>query len=372
MPAARAAAPSTLAGLRDRMTKTYGEGRVVKRANVVAYDVIPTGSLSLDLALRTGGWVRGRIHEVIGPEGVGKTTTIIESMIEAQSKYPSLAVGYVDMEQTFDYRWAEDLGLDTSDKRWLHVYPDNSEDVSDQIRQMADTGLFSMITVDSIGGMESKQAMDKDAEEHVMGRNAQVITRMVKHCAVLCRRNNIALILVNQYRANLSNPQGRDQSAGPKAMKYATTTKVELSRTSGDGSMLKVKFPEDKEPQVVGIQIRARVTRNKVAAPGKVAEFYIINQDTEQYGPVGIDQADEAMTIGLLTDVIAAEGGGYYRFPWTKDDKARIRGKESALEFLRENPDRALEIRDAAVAKLADDVKAETQVVFESVSSETS
>ncbi len=85
-PKTRAAAPSTLAGLRDRMTKTYGDGRVMRRANVVAYEVIPTGSLSLDAALIVGGWVRGRIHEIVGPEGVGKTTQVIASMIEAQKK----------------------------------------------------------------------------------------------------------------------------------------------------------------------------------------------------------------------------------------------------------------------------------------------
>lgn len=363
-----AARPTSLAALREKMTKVYGEGRIVRRENVIAYDVIPTGSLSLDVALRVGGWVRGRIHEIVGPEGVGKTTTIICSMVEAQHKYPDLAVGYIDMEQTFDYEWAEKLGLDTSASRWLHVYPDDSEDVSDQIREMADTGLFSMITVDSIGGMESKQAFEKDAGETVMGRNAQVITRMVKHSAVLCRRNNVAVILVNQFRANLSNPQGGDQSAGPKAMRYATTTKVDLRRTSGDA--LKVKFPDDKEPQIVGIQVRARVSRNKVAAPGKVGEFYIINQHTTQYGPVGIDQADEALTIGLLTEVIDAQGGGYYAFPWTKDPKERIRGRESVLAWMRENPDKALEVRDLAVAKMADDVIAETQVVFDAKTGE--
>lgn len=364
MPAPRAV-PTTLSGLRDRMTKTYGEGRVVKRANVVKYEIIPTGSLSLDLALRVGGWVRGRIHEIVGPEGVGKTTTIIASMIEAQKKYPDLSVGYVDMEQTFDYDWAEKLGLDTSDKRWLHVYPDNSEDASDQLREMAMTSLFSMITVDSIGGMESKQAFEKDADGQVMGRNAQVITRMVKHCAVLCRRNNVAVILVNQYRANIDNPKGGDQSAGPKAMKYATTSKVEMRRTAGEP--LKVKFPGDKDPQVVGLQVRARVTRNKVAAPGKIAEYYIINQDTMEYGGVGIDQADEALTIGTITGVVEAQAGGYYSFPWTKTAKDRIRGLESALGFLRGNHAKALEIRDAAVAKLSSDIIEETMIEFDPV-----
>lgn len=353
----------SIAALRVNMVKKYGDGRVSRRETVQKYEVISTGSLSLDLATRVGGWVRGRIHEIVGAEGNGKTTLVINSMAQAQKQYPNLCVGYVDMEQTFDWEWAEANGLDTSNERLLKIFPDDSEDVSDQVKEMMETGLFSMVVVDSIGGMESKQAFNKEADEHVMGRNAQIITRMVKRLAMLARREQIVVLLVNQYRANISNPMGGDQSAGPKALRYATTMKVEMRRTGE--APLKVKFADDPEPQVVGKQFKGRVTRSKVAAEGKAGTFWIINNPSAEYGPIGIDVADEALAIGIFTEVIGVEGGGYYTMPWTKDKKDRLRGRDTVLAYLREHRDQALVIRDAAVAKMVADVKTEVGVSFD-------
>ena len=346
--------PSSLGALRANMTKRYGEGRILVREDVTDYTVTSTGSLSLDLALRVSGWVQGRIHEIMGPEGVSKSTLCATSGREMQKAQPGRAVGYIDMEQTFDWPWAERQGLLTDDKHFLYALPDNSEDVADQAAEMLETGLISMLIVDSIGGMESKQAFDKDAGDVVMGRNAQVITRLSKRLAVLAQRNKTTVLLVNQPRANISNPMGMDESAGPKAMKHSTTTKVRLSRT-GEKPM-KVQFDGESEPDIVGTQFRARVERNKVAAAGKAAEYWLINQDTEEYGPVGISQAHETMDIGTYLNIIRQEGGGRYRFPWTESDKDRIWGKEKVLEFLRENPERMLQVRDLAVKAMRGDV----------------
>jgi recombination protein RecA len=366
--AAPKAPPKSLAALRENMVKKYGTGQVVRREDVLAYEVIPTGSLSLDLATRVGGWVRGRIHEIIGQEGNGKTTLVINSMAQAQIKYPNLAVGFIDMEQTFDWDWAEANGLITTPDRFVYAFPNDSEDVSDQVKEMVETGLFSMVAVDSIGGMESKQAFDKEAQETVVGRNAQIITRMVKRLAMLARREQVAILLVNQYRANISNPMGGDQSAGPKALKYATTMKVEMRRTGE--TPLKVKFPDDDEPQVVGTQYKARVSRNKVAAQGKAGTFWLINNASMEYGPIGIDVADEALTIGIFTGAIGVEGGGYYTMPWTSGKKDRIHGRPLVLAYLREHRDKAMEVRDASVAKMSADVKVDVEVAFDTVTGE--
>lgn len=348
--------PTSLASLRESMTKMYGEGRVTKRENVKPYEIIPTGSLSLDQALRVGGWVRGRLHEIAGVEGVGKTTLVIASMVQAQNKYPNQAVGYIDMEQTFDWDWAESLGLDTSDEKFLHVYPDNSEDVSDQLSDMAKTGLFSMIAVDSIGGMESKKAFDKTAEEAVMGNNAQVITRMVKKTAAVANRENVAILLINQFRANLSNPAGGDVSAGPKALKYATSVKVDMRRTGEPP--LTVGSGDNAEK--VGSQVSARVVRSKVAAQGRVARFWILNQPTDQYGPIGIDVADEAYTVGVRSGVIK-QGGAWFTLP----NGEKFQGGSATKDYLRDNPEVMYEIRDQAVAAVAGDVIPNVETDFE-------
>lgn len=368
-PAKKAAAkksgakPASLAALRDNLEKRYGAA-VMRRDRVVKYEVIPTGSLTLDLAHRTGGWVRGRMHEVVGPEGVGKTSVVISSMAQAQRLFPDRAVAYIDMEQTFDYDWAEALGLDTSDERFLHVFPDDAEDVSDLLRQMAETALFPMIVVDSIGGMESKEAFEKDAGDRVMGRNAQVITRMVKNCAVLCRKHNVTVLLVNQLRANLGNPQASDQSAGPKALRYATSTKVTMSRTGDEP--IKHLLPGDTDPVEIGRKIRARVVRSKVAIQGKAAEFYLFNADTPQYGPVGIDQADEAVTIGVYTEVIDQRGAWYY-FTDASGHEVKFQGRSALLTHLRSCPDDLEHIRSAAVATTAHEVREEVETTFEVV-----
>jgi len=346
---------SSLKALREQMTKTYGDGRVTRRDSVKDYEVIPTGSMSLDHAMRVGGWVRGRTHEIIGVEGVGKTTVTITSMASAQRTFPNEAVGYIDMEQSFDFAWAEANGLDTSDERFIHMFPDNSEQVSDMLRQMCQTGLFSMLVVDSIGGMESKQAFEKGAEEAVMGRNAQAITRMVKHVATLARQYNVAIIFVNQYRANLSG-MGNDVSAGPKALRYNTTMKVEMRRT-GEPT-LKIGSGENQEE--VGRQVRAKVTRSKVAAQGKQAEFWIINQNTEEYGPIGIDQADEAVMIGDLAGVFGRRGS-WYDLP----DGSKHNGKDNLKAYFRANPGAMEEVRTIALRAVADEVTDEVDTTFE-------
>lgn len=280
------------------------------------------------------------------------TTLCINSAREAQQAYPGKAVGFIDMEQAFDWDWAEANGLDTTAERFMYVLPDDSEDVADQAQYMIETGLFKMIILDSIGGMESRKAFDKEAADVVMGRNAQVITRLCKRLAVLANRHQCTVLLVNQPRANISNPMGRDISAGPKALKHSTTTKVQISRTGEPP--LKVKEPGEEEAETVGTQFRARVSRNKVAPAGRSATYWLINQATDQYGPIGIDKASEAVDVGLHARVIAQEPGGYYAFPWTQDKKDRIRGRSALVEYLRANPEQMLKVRRAAVDTVTD------------------
>lgn len=355
----RDAIPTSMAALRAQLEARYGTARVVRREEVLEYSIISTGSIGLDYATRVGGWVQGRTHEIIGVEGVGKTTLAIMSMIEAQRAFPDQAVGYIDMEQTFDYEWAESLGLDTSDDRWLHMYPDDSEDVSDQLRMQCRTDLFSMIVVDSIGGMESKQALSKEAEEVTMGRNAQVITRMVKNVAVLARKHQVAILFINQFRANLSG-MGSDVSAGPKALRYNTTMKVEMRRASGEATTVTMKFEDEKDAVVVGVQVKAKVVRNKVSAPGYSTDFWIFNHDTDEYGPVGIDRADEALSLGIRTGVVPQKGA-YYVLP----DGKQYQGRAKTMEVLRGELDLVDEIRQRALATVSGEIIPTVEVKFD-------
>lgn len=328
---------SSFAAFRAALEKEFGDDRVLAQNKLSRYEFIPTGSLALDYALRTGGLAKGRIHEIVGQPGVGKSSTAYTMMANAQKAFPDQAVVLIDLEHSFDKSWAERLGLDTSDEKFLYFSPADAEDVSDFIRRVSDGGWVSMITVDSMGAMESRAAYSKKAEESAMGKSSQVISRMIKHVTGLAAHFNVCVLLINQYRANLSSPMGGEISAGPKIMTYMTTTKIEMKRTYGDDLYIGPK----SNGHLVGIETRAKVTRNKLAPGNKVATFQIINEESAEYGPVGIYAAPEILAVGILTGVIAQGGGGYYTLP----NGERLRGQDTVAEYLQEHPEVFAQIR---------------------------
>lgn len=344
-------APPSMASFRNQLEKRFGT-RLTDIPKVAEREIISTGSLTLDVAMRTGGWVRGRTHELIGPEGVCKTTLSILTAAEHQ-KATKKAVGWVDMEQSFDFDWARSLGLDTSPEMFTHIYPDDSEDVADMSKVMAQSELYGLMVVDSIGGMESRKAFEKDAVESTMGRNAQVITRMVKQAATLARQNNITVIYVNQLRANLSGMGVADVAAGPRALKYNTTFSVRLSRKSGPASETTRKIKDGDVEDEVGRQFVARVQRSRVSPQGRQAEFWLFNQSTEEFGPIGIDKTDEAVTIGIRMGVIK-QSGAFYTLPG--EDKS-IQGRARLVSELKKRPEVVGTIRAEALKLVAHEVK---------------
>jgi RecA/RadA recombinase len=307
--------------------------------------VVSTGSLTLDYALRSGGWVQGRIHEIVGPPDVGKSTITITSMREQQLADPERGVAYIDVEGTFDYDWAAGLGLDCSDEahdagRWAHLYAGTSEEASDMARECTRSGLYSMVAVDSIGGMESMKALARDAEDDLVGKNAQVITRMVKHLASLARTGRTTVLLVNQHRAVVGR-FGGSASAGPKAMQHATSTKITMSRTNEEQRKLRFETGGPLEP--VATQMRARVDRSKIVPPGRVAEYWICNRHTEQMGPPGIYAIDEYVELGVRVGAIEQGGGGMYTFP----GGMKVKGREKVIEAMQEDKMLMAAVRDA-------------------------
>lgn len=329
-----------------KQQKDYGPEQVALTNPPI--NVTPTGSPALDWALRYGGWIVGQVYEIVGVKDAGKSTLMLTGAAIHQKLYEDRGVAYVDVENTFDSDWAAELGVDCSrkarkDGRWMHYYPPDSETASDMARDACKSGVISLVIVDSVGGMESKKALDRDAEKDIVGKNAQVISRMSKHLSSLARLNKCTILLVNQYRANVSNPMGSDVSAGPKVMQHATTAKIEMSQIFAEGSQRTAKFFGKDE--VVSRMSRARVTRLKRGgAPSRVAEMFINIQETEEYGPVGFDTADELLALGTrLPGVIEQTPGGYYTMP--KGEK--FHGKPAILKHLRENQAARDEVRAA-------------------------
>jgi RecA/RadA recombinase len=195
--------------------------------------------------------------------------------------------------------------------------------------------------VDSVGGMESQRVLDKSAAEDTMGKNAQVITKMTKHLSSLARLRQCTVLLVNQQRANFTQ-FGGPQSAGPMAMQYSTTAKIDMSMRGGEGDVRKLKLPGDSEPVAVSQRHVARVSRMKNGLPGRSAQIFINKVSTDQYGPAGIDLADEYLTVGTAQRIIKTSGS-HYTFP----DGGRANGQAKGALYLREHPEVMKEIRDA-------------------------
>jgi recombination protein RecA len=326
-----------LLAFQENLVKEFGSSRVPTSPPPLEF--VSSGSLTLDYALRKWGWPRGRIVELWGPPDTGKSTVVICSMREQQKRFPDLAVAYVDMEGTFDYDWAEANGLDTSPGRFQHLYPDHSEDASDMARKCCMSGHFSFVGLDSIGGMESKKAFQdkkgdvKAAEDDIVGKNAQVITRMVKHLSSLARQSGTTVLLVNQPRAVINAMSMSDQPSGPRAMKHSTTTRVRMNK----GSTLPVKIKIDGADEEVCRQVKATVDRSKQIALGRVAEFWINIQPTDEYGPLGINRADEYATLGIKLGVIKREkeNSSWYQIPTCP----KVNGEGAVKQLLRDRPE---------------------------------
>lgn len=322
--------------------------------------IVPTGSLALDRALRVGGWQQGRVYEIVGPPDSCKTTLMTASMISFSRTFPDRGVAYANMEGTFSPERAMAMGLDCSDEalesgRWAQLWPESSEDASNLARHYCNSGLYSVIVIDSIGQMESKKVLDIDADKDTMGKNAGIITKMNKALATGARLHKCTILLVNQPRANFSG-YGGDISAGPKHMKHATTAKVDM-RALGDPDtdLRKMKLPGDDEPVIISQQFAARVSRMKNGVSGRTARFFSNKISTNEYGPVGIDVAGEYLDIGV-SDKIIVQGGGWYTFP----DGHKEQGRPAAGRYLRDNPKAAAAIRaamtfDAPVSDLEDE-----------------
>jgi recombination protein RecA len=333
----------TLGAFAAKMQGHYGD----KISNSPPPEIVPTGSLALDRALRVGGWQAGRVYEILGAKDSAKTTLMIASMVSFANRYPDRGYCYVNMENTLDPDRATAMGLDVSDGalksgRWAQLFPTDSEDASNLAGEYCQSGLYSVIVVDSVGAMESRRVLAKAAEEDTVMANAKVITQMNKKLSTLARLRNCTVLLVNQPRATPSS-FGGDVSAGPKHMQHVTTAKI-VMRSLGDPEtdIRKLTLPGDDEPVIVSQQFAAKVERMKNGVSGLTAKFFANKTATAEFGPPGIDAAGEYLDVGVRENVIKL-GGGWYTFP----DGHREQGRPAAGRYIRETPEAGAAIRAA-------------------------
>jgi recombination protein RecA len=329
-----------------RFAKTFGESVTLQRREASSYDVISTGSPLLDVALGVGGTIKGRLAEVWGPESVGKSTLALLGIAQAQRHDPGKMQGWIDMEQRYDANWATQLGVDTS--RLYLAQPGHAEDVADIMKAMITSGLMNKVVLDSVGGMVSKDEMGKDAEEATVGQVPKIVTRMVKIAAVEASRHDVDTWIINQVRAKIGGYGADTTRGGGFALGHGTTHRMKVRRT---GETLTIG--KDDSAVQVGIEIAVKVEKNSVASPGRVARIMLINQATEKYGPVGIDLAFEAYTLGIRHNLFEKAGN------WiTFADGVRTNGQPAAIEHMRANPGIITKVREIALRRIAHEIVA--------------
>ena len=316
----------------DRIDKTFGKGTVMRLGDKQVLDVeaISTGSLGLDLALGVGGFPRGRIIEIYGPESSGKTTLAIHAIAECQRTGGIAA--FIDAEHAFDRSYAEALGVET--ENLLISQPDNGEQALEITENLIRSGAIDIIVIDSVAALVPRSEIEGEMGDSKMGLQARLMSQAMRKLTAAIGRTGCTCIFINQLREKIGVMFGNPETTtGGNALKFYASIRLDIRR---NGQAIK-----DKEGNVVGNHVKVKVVKNKVAPPFRTAEFDIM------YGE-GISKAGEIVDMGVDYDIIAKSGA------WYSYDGAKIaQGRDAAKLFLMDNPEVAAEIEQKIKAKLA-------------------
>ena len=315
----------------DRLEKTYGKGTVMRMGdqNVVEVESIPTGSLSLDIALGVNGLPRGRVVEIYGPESSGKTTLAIHAIAECQ-KQGGIAA-FIDAEHAFDRSYAKSLGVDT--ENLLISQPDNGEQALEIAENLIRSGAIDIIVIDSVAALVPRSEIEGEMGDSKMGLQARLMSQAMRKLTATIGRTGCCCIFINQLREKIGVMFGNPETTtGGNALKFYASMRLDIRRS---GSAIK-----DKEGNVVGNHVKVKVVKNKLAPPFRVAEFDIM------FGE-GISKTGEIVDLGVDHDIIQKSGAWY-----AYDDAKIAQGREAAKQFLMDNPEVALEIEKRIKAKI--------------------
>ncbi len=316
----------------DRLEKTYGKGTVMKLGDkeVVEIDVIPSGSIGLDVALGIGGLPRGRVVEIYGPESSGKTTLAIHAIAECQ-KLGGLAA-FIDAEHAFDRAYAEHLGVDTANL--LISQPDNGEQALEIAENLIRSGAIDIIVIDSVAALVPKSEIEGEMGESKMGLQARLMSQAMRKLTGTISKTGCCCIFINQLREKIGVMFGNPETTtGGNALKFYASIRLDIRRS---GASIK-----DRDGNVVGNRVKVKVVKNKLAPPFKVAEFDIT------FGE-GISKTGEIIDLGSELDVLE-KSGSWYAYNGTKI----AQGREAARQFMDDNPEVAAEAEAKIKAKLA-------------------
>jgi len=332
----------------SQIEKQFGKGSVMRlgddtsRQNVQA---VPTGSISLDIALGIGGLPRGRVVEIYGPESSGKTTLTLQVIAEAQKLGGTAA--FVDAEHALDPQYAGKLGVNVDDL--LVSQPDTGEQALEITDMLVRSGGVDVVVVDSVAALTPKAEIEGDMGDHHVGLQARLMSQALRKLTANIKRSNTLVIFINQIRMKIGVMFGNPETTtGGNALKFYSSVRLDIRRIGA------IK----KGDEVTGNQTRVKVVKNKVAPPFKQCEFDILYNE-------GISKEGELIDLGVEQGIVDKSGA------WYSYNKDRIgQGKDNVRQFLKEHPEIALDIENQLREKLLADSKLMSKSVAEVVDSE--
>jgi recombination protein RecA len=307
----------------EKLEKTYGKGAIMKLGEKPAenIDVIPTGSLGLDVALGVGGFPKGRVIEIFGPESSGKTTLAIHAIAEAQ-KNGGIAA-FIDAEHAFDRFYAEKLGVNTAEL--LVSQPDNGEQALEIADNLIRSGAIDIIVIDSVAALTPKSEIEGDMGDSKMGLQARLMSQALRKLTATISKTGCCCIFINQLREKIGVMFGNPETTtGGNALKFYASVRIDIRRSS------QIKDGDS----VTGNRVKVKVVKNKVAPPFRNAEFDIL------YGE-GISKVGEIIDLGVEKNIIKKSGSWF-----SYGDSKLAQGREAAKQVLLDNPELAEELEN--------------------------
>ncbi len=317
----------------DKMDKAYGKGTVMRMGDSAVDDkigVIPSGSLGLDIALGIGGYPRGRVIEIYGPESSGKTTLTLHAIAEAQ-KAGGIAA-FIDAEHAFDRFYAENLGVDV--ENLIMSQPDNGEQALEIADNLIRSGAIDIIVIDSVAALTPKAEIEGEMGDSRMGLQARLMSQALRKLTGTINKTNCTVIFINQLREKIGVMFGNPETTtGGNALKFYASVRLDIRRAA------QIKNGDE----VIGNHSKVKVVKNKVAPPFRQAEFDIM------YGQ-GISKVGEILDLGVDKGIVQKSGSWY-----SYNDSRLGQGRDAIKELLKDNPELAEEIEAKIIAVIKGD-----------------
>ena len=313
----------------DRLDKSYGKGSVMRMGDepVEKLEVIKTGSVTLDRALGVGGFPKGRVVEIYGPESSGKTTLAIHAVAEAQKNGGIAAI--IDAEHAFDQFYAKNLGVDIDNL--LISQPDNGEQALEIADNLIRSGAIDILVIDSVAALTPKAEIEGEMGDNQMGLQARLMSKALRKLTGSISKANTCCIFINQLREKIGVMFGNPETTtGGNALKFYSSVRIDIRRSSA------IKNAD----KVIGNRTRVKVVKNKVAPPFQQAEFDIM------YGE-GISKSGEIIDLGVEMNIIN-KSGSWYSYGDTKLGQ----GRDAVKEIISDNPELSEELENKIIDQL--------------------